>query len=313
MTIDFTGQVAIVTGAGGGLGRAHARALAARGAHVVVNDIAGSADESSADNTPNTPADRVVADITTRGGSAIADYADVTDYPQVTAMVDRALSAWGRVDILINNAGILRDASFRNASIDDFRTVLDVHLMGGVHCSKAVWPHMITQKYGRILMTTSASGIYGNFGQANYAAAKSALVGLMNVLAIEGQSKGIRVNALAPLATTSMTESIFDVTAAELLTPESITPGALFLVCEDAPTKTILGAGGGMFAVSRMLEAHGVFLPADARTPEDVARHWPQINDSTAQSGTDSTAAQIQHFVETAIRATPDRGDCYPE
>lgn len=303
MTIDFAGQVAIITGAGGGLGRAHALALAAHGAHVVVNDIGGSPEVSSADDTPDTPAGRVVAEITARGGSAIADHADVTDYTQVTAMVDRALSAWGRIDILINNAGILRDASFRNAGLDDFRTVLDVHVMGAVNCSKAVWQHMITQNYGRILMTTSASGIYGNFGQANYAAAKSALVGLMNVLGIEGRSKGIHVNALAPLATTHMTESIFDATAAEILTPESITPGALFLVSTDAPTKTILGAGGGTFAVSRMLESHGVFLPADARTPDDVARHWPQISDSSVQSGTDSTTAQIQHFVDSATRA----------
>ncbi|QSE91723.1 SDR family NAD(P)-dependent oxidoreductase [Rhodococcus pseudokoreensis] len=297
MTLDFTGQVAVVTGAGGGLGRAHALALAARGAHVVVNDIGGSRDDTSPDSTPNTPAACVVAEITARGGSAVADYADVTDHTQVTAMIGRALTAWGRIDILINNAGILRDASFRNATLDDFRTVVDVHLMGAVNCTKAVWEHMIAQQYGRILMTTSASGIYGNFGQANYGAAKSALVGLMNVLAIEGEPKGIRVNALAPLAATRMTESILDSAAAEALRPEAISPGALFLVSPDAPTKTVLGAGAGVFAVSEMRESRGCFLPDDARTPEDIAAHWPQISDFSRLSSTDSTTAQIRNYV----------------
>lgn len=303
MTVDFTGQVAIVTGAGGGLGRAHARALAARGAHVVVNDLAGSSDESSTDNTSHSPADRVVAEITARGGSAIADYADVTDYAQVTTMVDRALDAWGRVDILINNAGILRDASFRKADLDEFRTVLDVHLMGAVHCTKAVWDTMISQRYGRVLMTSSASGIYGNFGQANYGAAKSALVGLMNVLAVEGEPKGIHVNALAPLGATTMTESILTPEEYRALQPEAITPGALFLVSAQAPTKTILGAGAGVFAVSAMREALGHYLPPEHWTVEDIAAHWDRISDTSTLSSTDSTTAQIRNYVDRATGA----------
>ncbi|KUN92536.1 SDR family NAD(P)-dependent oxidoreductase [Streptomyces caeruleatus] len=297
MTIDFSGQVAIVTGAGGGLGRAHALALAARGVHVVVNDPGETVHGTAADDAP---AVRVVADIIASGGSAIADHADVTDPPQVDAMVEKAVDRWGRVDILINNAGILRDASFRKATVEDFRKVLDVHLMGTVHCTKAVWEHMIDRGYGRILMTTSGSGIYGNFGQANYGAAKSALIGLMNVLAIEGEPKGIRVNALAPLAATRMTEAVFAPEALEEMRPEAITPGALFLVSPDAPNKTIIGAGGGVFAVSTMRESRGHFLPPDLRTPEGIAEHWEKISDPHTASETDSMTAQLHHYLGLA-------------
>lgn len=297
MSIDFSGQVAIVTGAGGGLGRAHALALAARGAHVVVNDLGGTVHGTAADDAP---AVRVVSDIIASGGSAIADHADVTDSQQVDAMVEKALDRWGRVDILINNAGILRDASFRKATVEDFRKVLDVHLMGAVHCSRAVWEHMIGRCYGRILMTSSASGIYGNFGQANYGAAKAALIGLMNVLAIEGEPKGIRVNALAPLAATRMTESVLAPEALEAMRPEAISPGALFLVSPDAPTKTILGAGAGVFAVSTIRESRGHFLPPDHRTPEGIGEHWERISDPGTASETDNMTAQLHRYLRLA-------------
>ena len=199
MAIDFNGRVAIVTGAGGGLGRAHALALAARGAKVVVNDLGGARDGSGHSLTA---AEAVVAEIRAAGGLAIANGASVTDWDAVHAMVQQAVDTWGRVDILVNNAGILRDKSFAKMDLADFRLVMDVHLMGAVHCAKAVWPHMQAQNYGRILMTTSSSGLYGNFGQSNYSAAKLALVGLMQTLAIEGAKHGIRVNSLAPTAAT---------------------------------------------------------------------------------------------------------------
>lgn len=294
MPIDFNGRVAIVTGAGGGLGRAHALALAARGAKVVVNDMGGSV---SGDGVDDGPASQVVAAIEQLGGEAIADRCDVTDPSQVDAMVAAALERWGRVDILINNAGILRDKSFAKAPLPDFRKVLDVHLMGAVHCVKAVWPHMVEQKYGRILMTTSSSGLYGNFGQANYGAAKLGLVGLMNVLAIEGERKGIRVNALAPTAATRMTEELMDADALSMLTPDSVSPAALFLVSDDAPTKTILAAGAGVFSQVRIAESVGVHLPEEACTPEVIAERWQEISDMSATVVNESAFAQTNRFV----------------
>ena len=205
MSIDFKGRVAIVTGAGGGLGRQHALALAARGARVVVNDLGGARDGSGASASA---ADAVVHEIAPAGGEAIANGASVTDFDAVQAMVAQAMDAWGRVDVLVNNAGILRDKSFAKMDLADFRLVLDVHLMGAVHCTKAVWPIMMAQKYGRIVMTTSSTGLYGNFGQTNYGAAKMALVGLMQTLALEGAKHDIRVNCLAPTAATRMTEDL---------------------------------------------------------------------------------------------------------
>ena len=205
MNLDFKGRVAIVTGAGGGLGRQHALALAARGAKVVVNDLGGARDGSGGSLSA---AESVVAEIRAAGGEAMVNGASVTDFEAVQAMVQQAIDAWGRVDILVNNAGILRDKSFAKMEIADFRTVVDVHLMGAVHCCKAVWPHMNEQKYGRILMTTSSSGLYGNFGQSNYGAAKLALVGLMQTLALEGAKNNIHVNSLAPTAATRMTEGL---------------------------------------------------------------------------------------------------------
>lgn len=294
--MNFEGQVAVVTGAGGGLGRAHALALAERGAKVVVNDM-GTPYGVSADRSP---AARVAAEIRAAGGEAFAHLCDVADRDAVEKMIDETVARWGRVDILINNAGILRDKSFAKIRLDDFRHVMDVHLMGSVHCTKAVWPHMVEQGYGRVLMTTSASGIYGNFGQSNYGAAKAGLVGLMNVLAIEGERKGIRVNALAPTAATRMTEGLIDERIVGMLTPESITPGALFLVSEQAPTKTILAAGAGVFAVARIQESAGVYLPEDQRSPEAVAERWPEISDMSDPVVTASAFDQTKRYAALA-------------
>lgn len=297
MGFNFADKVAVVTGGGGGLGRAHALALAERGAKVVVNDLGGPLAGGGADEGP---AAKVVAEIEGRGGEAVADTCDVTDPTGVGRMVDRALERWGRIDILISNAGILRDKSFAKADVADFQKVVDVHLMGAVHCAKAVWPHMVEQGYGRILLTTSASGIYGNFGQANYGAAKSGLVGLMNVLAIEGAPKGIRVNSLAPTAATRMTEELIDPTSLESLAPESISPGALFLVSDAAPTKTILAAGAGVFAVARMAESAGVHLSEAERTPETIAERWNEISDMSAPVVTGSAFDQTSRYVALA-------------
>jgi NAD(P)-dependent dehydrogenase (short-subunit alcohol dehydrogenase family) len=298
MTIGFEGKVAIVTGAGGGLGRAHALALAQRGAKVVVNDIGGGGATDAA-----WPADLVVEEIQKFGGEALANHCDITDEASVLEMVAETIAKWGRVDILINNAGILRDKSFAKIEISDFKKVIDVHLMGSVNCTKAVWPHMIKQGYGRILMTTSGSGIYGNFGQSNYGAAKSALVGLMNVLAIEGARKGILVNALAPTAATAMTEGLIDAETAAVLSPESTSPGALFLVSEQAPTKTILGAGAGVFAVARMEESAGFYLPVEHRSPEAIAEHWAQISDMSKALVTESAFEQTNRYVAIAVES----------
>lgn len=299
--MNFNEEVAIVTGAGGGLGRSHALELARRGARVVVNDVgraSGSPGKASA-------AERVADEIVALGGAAMADTCDVTDASAVQVMVDHAIAEWGRIDILINNAGILRDRTFAKMDLDEFRSVLDVHLMGSVHCTKAVWPHMVSQRYGRILMTTSASGIYGNFGQSNYGAAKSGVVGLMNVLAIEGERYGIRVNALAPTAATDMTEGLFDEASWDVMSPESITPGAVFLVSADAPTKTILGAGGGVFAAAKMVEAAGVFLSQDDRSPETIAAHWEAISDVSATVITGSAFDQTGRYLEMTAATDP--------
>jgi NAD(P)-dependent dehydrogenase (short-subunit alcohol dehydrogenase family) len=265
MSIRFDGRVAIVTGAGGGLGRAHALALAARGAKVVVNDLA--------------QAEAVVAEIQDAGGQAIAHAASVTDEAAVAAMVQQALDAWGRVDILVNNAGILRDKSFGKMSMADFRLVVDVHLMGAAICSQAVWATMRAQKYGRIVMTTSSSGLYGNFGQANYGAAKMALVGLMQTLAIEGAKDGIRVNCLAPTAATRMTEGLLPPPVLARLKPEAVTPALLHLVSDDAPTRAIVCAGAGTFERAYVTLTRGVHLGEGPEVPEQVAARFEAISD----------------------------------
>jgi len=283
--IRFDGRVAIVTGAGGGLGRAHALALAARGAKVVVNDVGR--------------ADSVVAEIRAAGGEAMASDASVSDAGAVAAMVEATMAAWGRVDILINNAGILRDKSFAKTPIDAFEAVIDVHLRGSWVCTQAVWEIMRAQGYGRVLMTTSSSGLYGNFGQANYAAAKGALVGLMNTLAIEGQKHGIQVNALSPAAATQMTEALLPPGSAALLGPETVAPAALFLVSEGAPTRTILAAGAGVFAVARILETPGIDL-GPAPDVDDVARAWDSIAAQTGAEPLEAAWAQTGKFLTQA-------------
>ena len=267
MSISLEGQVAIVTGAGRGLGRAHALALAASGAKVVVNDLAD--------------ADSVVQEIQQNGGEAIANGANVADVDQVESMVEAAMDRWGRVDILVNNAGILRDKSFLKMSMDEFRQVIDVHLIGSANCTKAVWGIMREQAYGRIVFTTSSSGLYGNFGQTNYGAAKMAMVGMMNTLHLEGAKYDIRVNCLAPTAGTAMTDGLLPEAVFDLLSPESVSPGVVFLVSKDAPARTVLCAGGGSFAVYKGYETEGVNLRPDNLTPEGVAEAWDQVIDTT--------------------------------
>ena len=277
MSIRYDGQVAIVTGAGNGLGRSHAIQLAARGAKVVVNDLGGSVDGSGGGSEASLA---VVAEIEAAGGEAMAHGANVADFEQVQDMVAKTMERWGRVDILVNNAGILRDKSFGKGSLDDFKLVLDVHLMGSVNCTKACWDIMREQNYGRIVVTTSSSGLYGNFGQTNYGAAKMGVIGMMNTLAQEGAKNNVRINALAPTAGTRMTEGLIPEKAFDLMTPETVTPAVLYLVSQDAPTRTILAAGAGAFAVSKIVETDGVYLDESEQTPEGIAAHWEAIANS---------------------------------
>ena len=296
MTIQFHGRVAIVTGAGSGLGRTHALGLAARGAKVVVNDLGKS-------GAPSENSLRVVDEIRRAGGLAIADPGDVADLEQATALAERAEKEWGRVDILVNNAGVLRDKTFAKMEMADFEFVVRVHLIGSANCTKAVWAGMRERNYGRIALTSSASGIYGNFGQANYGAAKAAMIGLMNVLSLEGAKNDIRVNVLAPTARTGMTEGLLPPSAAELLGPETVTPGLLYLVSEEAPSRVILGAGAGAFAVTHIMETTGVYLDESERTPETIAARFAEIsNPSTAEPLKDAFA-QTMKFVAAAAKA----------
>jgi len=300
MSIRFDGRVAIVTGAGGGLGRLHALALARRGAAVVVNDLGGTLDGNG--GTP-TAANAVVEEIRAAGGKAIASAASVTDFAAVQAMVQAAVGEWGRVDILVNNAGILRDKSFAKMEVDDFRLVLDVHLMGAVHCTKAVWEVMREQKYGRIVMTTSSTGLYGNFGQSNYAAAKMALVGLMQTLSLEGAKYDIRVNCLAPTAATRMTAGLMPEAVLKQLEPGSVTPGLLALVAEDAPTRAILCAGAGAFERAYVTLTEGIHVGMGADAAEQVAGRWEEISDRDGETVPESGAAQGTLEVGKAMRA----------
>ncbi len=298
MSLDFTGRVAIVTGAGGGLGRAHALALAARGAKVLVNDLGGT---TAGNGGSPTAAQAVVDQIVAAGGQALANGASVTDPAAVAAMVQQAVDAWGRVDILVNNAGILRDKSFAKMPLEDFRAVIDVHLMGAVHCCQAVWPHMVAQKYGRIVMTTSSSGLYGNFGQANYGAAKMALVGLMQTLSIEGAKSDIRVNCLAPTAATRMTEGLLPPAVLAVLTPEAVVPALLVLVGQDAPNRAIACAGAGTFETAHITLTTGLHLGTTPDTPERLAAAWAQVSDRTGSQVPASGAAQGGNEVTQAM------------
>lgn len=289
MALDFTGRVAIVTGAGGGLGRQHALALAARGAKVVVNDLGGSVDGSGGSASA---AQQVVEEIRAAGGEAIANGASVTDFAAVQAMVQQAVDAWGRVDVLVSNAGILRDKSFAKMDLADFRLVLDVHLMGAVHCCKALWPVMTAQKYGRIVLTTSSSGLYGNFGQANYGAAKMALVGLMQTLAIEGLKHDVRVNCLAPTAATRMTEALFPPDMLERFVPEAVVPAMLVLAGQDAPNRTTLCAGAGGFEAAHVTLTQGAYIGIGSDAPEALQARLDAVRDRRGEAVPESGAGQ---------------------
>jgi len=284
--IEFKDRVAIVTGAGVGLGKSHALDLARRGVKVVVNDLGGSVDEIEA-----------------AGGEAMANGANVTKGEEVKAMVDAAIERWGHVDILVNNAGILRDKSFSKMSVEDFKLVVDVHLMGSMNCTKAVWDHMREREYGRIVMTSSSSGLYGNFGQSNYGAAKAGLMGFMQVLALEGEKKNIHVNTLAPTAATRMTEGLLPEAALELMSVESVTAGLVFLVNDHAPTKTILCAGAGGYSVTKLNETAGLYLPPDQQTADHVAANFDKISNAETQVEMKNGGMQTMRFVTMAMES----------
>ncbi|MBL6767416.1 MAG: SDR family NAD(P)-dependent oxidoreductase [Candidatus Micropelagos sp.] len=277
MSLDFTGKTVIVTGSGGGLGRSHALEFARRGANVVVNDLGGSVDGSGGSSEA---ADAVVKTITDNGGKAISNGSSVTDDKGVANMVEQTLSEFGRIDVLVNNAGVLRDKSFSNMPMSDFEFVVDVHLMGTVKVTHAVFPIMKEQNYGRIVVTTSSSGLYGNFGQSNYGAGKMGVVGMMNTLELEGAKYNIHVNALAPVAWTRMTEDLMPPEAEALLTPESVTPAVVFMSSDQAPSGQIICAGAGVFAAAQVVESPGKLLGLDAAA-EDVAASWEEISDLT--------------------------------
>jgi len=298
MSINFEGQVAIVTGAGNGLGRSHALALAERGAKVVVNDLGGARDGSGASSAA---ADEVVALIKANGGDAFAHGANVANYDEVQDMVKQTMEKWGRVDVLINNAGILRDKTFSKMELSDFKLVMDVHVMGSVNCTKAVWDIMKEQNYGRILMTTSSSGLYGNFGQSNYGAAKMAVIGFMNTLVIEGHKNDIRVNALAPTAATRMTEDLMPQEILDMLKPEAVTAGALALCHKDSPNKFILAAGAGGYAKAGIYETDGIFVSEEEQDTDAINSALPKISDTANMQELQSGSKQGEKFLGKAM------------
>jgi len=294
MTIRFNGKVVIVTGAGGGLGRAHSLEFAKRGAKVVVNDLGGAVDGTGGSSDA---AQKVVADIAAAGGTAVANGASVTDDAGVAHLVKQTMDTFGRVDILIANAGILRDKSFAKMELADFNAVMAVHVMGTVKPAKALWQIMRDQQYGRIVVTTSSTGLYGNFGQTNYGCAKLGLVGFMNSLKLEGAKDNIKVNAICPVAATRMTENLMPPQMLEMLKPEYVTPGVVFLASEDAPTGTIMTAGAGIFSAAQIVESNGINLGhgADADT---VAQYWTKISDFTGAKHYTMGGEQTQKFME---------------
>lgn len=280
MAIRFDDQVVIVTGSGNGLGKCHALEFARRGARVVVNDFGGSVDGQGESSEA---ANAVVRQIEAEGGEAMANGANVTVFSQVEKMVAGAVDKWGRVDVLVNNAGILRDKTFGKMDLADFAAVVDVHLYGTVNCTKAVWAQMCDQEYGRIVMTSSSSGIYGNFGQTNYAAAKMGVVGFMNALWLEGQKYGIKINALSPIAATRMTEDLIPAPLLAMLQPEAVTPAVIFMASEGAPNRQIIAAGAGVYARVVIQETPGIFLPVQLRDAEHIAAAWEQIASTDGQ------------------------------
>ena len=294
--IRFDGKTAIVTGAGGGLGRCHALELARRGANVVINDLGGSVDGSGGNSAA---AEAVVEEIKAMGGKAIANGSSVTDDAGVQKMIDDTMSEFGRIDIIIANAGILRDKSFSKMTMDDFELVVDVHLMGSVKPIKAAWEIMKEQNYGRIVVTTSSTGLYGNFGQTNYGAAKLGLVGFMNSLKQEGAKNNIRINTVCPVAATRMTENLMSPQMLEALKPEYVTPGVINLVKEDAPTGMILSAAAGGFSMSQIRETKGAFVAlGDNLTAEAVAAKWDEITDDSTMTPFDQGGGHTGNFVK---------------
>lgn len=298
MSIRFDGKVAIVTGAGAGLGRSHALALAARGAKVIVNDLGGARDGAGASLSA---AESVAKEIRDAGGEAIADGANVAKEGEVGAMIEAAMKTWGRVDILINNAGILRDKTFAKMELADFRAVIDVHVMGTATCTKAVWEIMRAQGYGRIVCTSSPSGLHGIFGQANYGAAKAAMIGFMNALHLEGAKYNVRVNLLSPSAKTRMTEDLaIPAEVLDRMTPESITAACLYLVSEDAPSRAIISCASGGYARAYVVETDGVYLPPERQTPEEIAAHWNAISDTAKVHYYETSAGPNMNFIAKA-------------
>lgn len=294
--IRFDGQVVIVTGAGGGLGRAHALDFARRGAKVVVNDLGGSLDGSGGSSSA---AEAVVAEIVAAGGEAVANGASVTDDKGVAQLVDSTMQRWGRIDVLIANAGILRDKSFAKMELSDFSAVVDVHLMGAVKPLKAMWEIMRAQNYGRIVVTTSSTGLYGNFGQANYGAAKLSLVGLMNTIKLEGSKNDIRINAISPVAATRMTDNLMPPEMLAKFAPEHVTPGVVYLASKDAPSGAILTAGAGVFALAQIVETEGAFVGENA-SAEAVRDRWAKITDPTGAEPYAAGGLQTQKFLRVS-------------
>jgi NAD(P)-dependent dehydrogenase (short-subunit alcohol dehydrogenase family) len=298
MSISFKDRVAIVTGAGGGLGRAYALELAKRGAKVMVNDLGAARDGTGHSDA----ALAVVEEIKAAGGEAMSNGGSVTEYEQMVEMTAKAKEAWGGVHILINNAGILRDKSFTKMEPADFDLVVKVHLIGSANATKAVWDMMRAQNYGRILMTASSTGLFGNFGQANYGAAKLGLAGLTKTLYLEGAKNNVRVNTLAPVAGTRMTEDIFPEEAYKAFGPENVVPAALFLVSEDAPSNAIVGAGAGVYHSAWVTMNKGVMLTGDDRSVEGFAAHWAEISDRTGDFVPQSGAEQSQVILSQLMK-----------
>ena len=298
MTISFKDKVVIVTGAGGGLGRSHSLELAKRGAKVVVNDLGGSVDGSGGSSDA---ANNVVKEITEAGGVAIPNGSSVTDDDGVKNMVDQTMEEFGRIDILINNAGILRDRSFTKMTMEDFTLVTDIHLMGSVKPTKMVWEIMKEQNYGRILVTTSSTGLYGNFGQSNYGAAKLGVVGFVNTLKLEGQKYNINCNVLCPVAYTRMTENLMPPEAEQLLTPGSVTPAVIYLSSENGPTGTILCAGAGVYSVAKIMESDGENLGLEA-SAEDLEKNWDKISDFSEAKPFFNGGEQTGKVLEKAMK-----------
>ena len=295
MSIRFDNKVAIVTGAGGGIGKEHALELAKRGAKVVVNDLGGTVDGSGASDAAN----EVVELIKSNGGDAFANGASVTDLNAVKAMVDQTMNQWGRIDILVNNAGILRDKSFHKVTMEDFNLVMDVHFQGSLNCTHTIFPIMREQEYGRIIFTSSSSGVFGNFGQTNYGSAKMAMIGLMNTLKIEGQNKNVFTNSITPVAYTRMTEGLIPEDFGKNLQPEYVTPAVIYLASDDAPNGAIMAAGAGVFSRIFVHETMGVSLGmGEDMTPENIQANWDKISNMEDARALQNGGEQTIKFFE---------------